>query len=52
MTEQEYERRVQEYESQGITRSDAQGIVDCEIVVEQREYAEAAADQDCIYYGA
>lgn len=27
----EYERRVQEYEAQGLTRSDAQGVVDVEM---------------------
>lgn len=49
---QEYERRVQAYEAQGLTRSDAQGVVDCEIIIEDREYAEKAADLDAVYYGA
>lgn len=31
---EEYERRVQAYEDQGICRSDAQGIVDAEMMQE------------------
>lgn len=34
---EEYERRVREYEEQGLTRSDAQGVVDCEYQKEGRE---------------
>lgn len=32
----EYERRVQAYEDEGMTRSDAQGIVDMEMEQEQK----------------
>ena len=32
----EYERRVQAYEAQGLTRSDAQGVVDAELMVDKR----------------
>jgi hypothetical protein len=34
--EDEYERRVEAYEAEGMTRSDAQGVVDAEMLEEQK----------------
>ena len=36
---QEYERRVQSLEDEGLTRSDAQGVVDAEDLKKDREDA-------------
>ena len=33
MTDTEYENRVKELESEGLSRSDAQGVVDAEIMI-------------------
>jgi len=35
MTKREYEARVQELEAEGLTRSDAQGVVDAEMVMKE-----------------
>lgn len=34
----EYEKRVREYEEQGLTRSDAQGVVDAEDLLKKDTY--------------
>lgn len=41
-TEAEYETRVRTYEAQGLTRSDAQGVVDAEIIIAQQDAQRAA----------
>jgi len=33
MTDAEYEKRVRELEAEGLSRSDAQGVVDAEIMM-------------------
>ena len=33
MTDTEYEKRVKELEAEGLSRSDAQGVVDAEIMI-------------------
>ena len=35
MTNSEYETRVQELEKEGLTRSDAQGVADLEMMTEE-----------------
>ena len=34
MTSEEYEKRVRELEAEGLTRSDAQGVADAEVMQE------------------
>ena len=34
MTPEEYEKRVRELEAEGLTRSDAQGVADAEVMQE------------------
>ena len=37
MTPEEYEKRVRELEAEGLTRSDAQGVADAEVMQEDEQ---------------